>query len=124
EAAHAIYGDPEAMRFWDMAPSKDQAQTVARIGYSAAVDPEAQVMWAILNKGNRQFVGMVNYHAWNHSQRRLALGWIIGRSHWQQGYATEAVAAVLAHCFTVLQVHRVEARIEPENTASIRLAER
>ena len=36
----------------------------------------------------------------------------------------EAVRAVLGHCFGVLDTHRVEAEIEPENKASIRLAER
>jgi RimJ/RimL family protein N-acetyltransferase len=36
----------------------------------------------------------------------------------------EAMAALLRHCFDDLDTHRVEAEIEPENAASIRLAER
>jgi RimJ/RimL family protein N-acetyltransferase len=28
---HAAYGDAEAMRFWDSLPSRDEAETAARI---------------------------------------------------------------------------------------------
>jgi len=35
---------------------------------------------------------------------------------------TEAAPPVIAHCFRHLNVHRIEARIEPENLASRRLA--
>jgi ribosomal-protein-alanine N-acetyltransferase len=34
----------------------------------------------------------------------------------------EAAPPVLRHCFTELNAHRIEARIEPENVASRRLA--
>jgi ribosomal-protein-alanine N-acetyltransferase len=37
---------------------------------------------------------------------------------------TEAMQALLAYYFEELAVHRVQALIHPENTASIRLAER
>jgi ribosomal-protein-alanine N-acetyltransferase len=36
----------------------------------------------------------------------------------------EAARALLTHCFTTLQTHRVEAEIEPANLRSIRFAER
>jgi [ribosomal protein S5]-alanine N-acetyltransferase len=36
----------------------------------------------------------------------------------------EAVGAVLNHCFTTLDIHRVEAEIEVENIRSARLAQR
>jgi len=34
----------------------------------------------------------------------------------------EAAPSVISHCFTPLNVHRIEARIEPENLSSRRLA--
>ena len=37
---------------------------------------------------------------------------------------TEAAPPVISHCFTRLNVHRIEARIEPENLSSRRLAAR
>jgi ribosomal-protein-alanine N-acetyltransferase len=121
---HAAYGDAEAMRFWDSLPSRDEAETAARIRGSRNVSPQWHAAFAVLQCQTGQFVGMVNYHwrqPWN---RRLAIGWILARPWWRQGLAAEATSALLKHCFIALGTHRVEAHIEPGNAASIRLAER
>ena len=41
-----------------------------------------------------------------------------------QGLMTEALQATVEHAFTKLGLHRLEANIQPENVASIRLARR
>ena len=41
-----------------------------------------------------------------------------------QGYMTEGMLGVLRHAFRVLKLHRVEANVQPGNTASIALLER
>jgi ribosomal-protein-alanine N-acetyltransferase len=78
-------------------------------------------MWAIQTHAGR-FVGAINYHAHNEQQRRLALGWILVPSSWRQGLMTEAAPPVISHCFTGLNVHRIEALIEPQNQPSRGLA--
>jgi ribosomal-protein-alanine N-acetyltransferase len=52
------------------------------------------------------------------------LGWWMGAPFARQGYATEALPLMLERCFEGLGLHRVEANIRPENTASRRLARR
>jgi [ribosomal protein S5]-alanine N-acetyltransferase len=121
---HAAYGDADAMRFWDSLPSRDEAETAARIRQSADVNPQWHAAFAVLRRETGQFVGMVNYHLRQPWNRRLAIGWILARPWWRQGFAGEATGALLDHCFTTLGTHRVEAHIEPDNAASIRLAER
>ena len=128
-AAHQAYGDPGAMRFWDMPPSVDLEETERRLRRSLSVDPQWHATWAILARPDGQlpedqFIGMINYHARQPWNRRLALGWILVPGFQGRGYMHEAVRAVLAHCFTALNVHRVEAEIEPENARSARLAQR
>lgn len=121
---HAAFGDAEAMRFWDSLPSRDEAETAARIRQSLEVSPQWHAAFAVVLRERGEFVGMVNYHqrqAWN---RRLAVGWIIARPWWRQGLAAEATGALLGHCFTALGAHRIEAHIEPGNAASLRLAAR
>ena len=118
---HEAYGDADAMRHWDLLPSRDVSQTAERIRASAEADPRWHGMWAIQTRAGR-FAGAINYHAHNEHQRRLALGWIVVPSLWRQGIMTEAAPPVISHCFTHLNVHRIEARIEPENLSSRRLA--
>ena len=106
EGLHEAYGDADAMRHWDLLPSRDVSHTAERIRMSAEADPRGHGMWAIQT----------------HAGRRLALGWIVVPSCWRQGLMTEAATPVISHWFTRLNVHRIEARIEPENLSSRRLA--
>src|SRR5262245_902373 len=121
EGLHEAYGDADAMRHWDLPPSRDLSQTAERIRTSAEADPRWHGMRAIRTRAGR-FVGAINYHAHNEQQRRLALGWIVVPSCWRQGLMTEAAPPVISHCFRHLNAHRIEARIEPENLSSRRLA--
>jgi len=52
------------------------------------------------------------------------LGWVLEPAHTGHGYATEAVRALLDHCFTSLGVHRVVANCFLANDTSWRLMER
>ena len=52
------------------------------------------------------------------------LGWTLDPAHTGQGYASEAVAALIDHCFGTLGVRRVVATCFADNQASVRLAER
>ena len=120
KALHACYGDPAAMRFWDAAPSRDVAQTKARIGRNT----QRYASWAILSMDGKRFLGMVNYHNRRPPHRRLEVGYILARRHWRKGIMQEAMTAFLDYCFGALGSHRVEAQIDPGNAASRCLAEK
>jgi ribosomal-protein-alanine N-acetyltransferase len=52
------------------------------------------------------------------------IGYYVGVRFAGQGYMTEALALALRHAFVTLGLHRVEAAIQPDNRASIRLVRR
>jgi [ribosomal protein S5]-alanine N-acetyltransferase len=52
------------------------------------------------------------------------LGYYLGAAYTGQGYMTEAVQLMLAIAFRRLRLHRVEANVQPNNRASIRLIQR
>ena len=121
QGLHGAYGDAEAMRFWDAPAARDVEETATHIRNSLAVERRWHGMWAIVARSGG-FAGMINYHNVDPRNRRLALGWIVAPAFWHQGLMTEAAEAVLSHCFSAMEMHRVEALIEPENTASRGLA--
>ena len=49
---------------------------------------------------------------------------MLARSHWGKGIATQAMRLALSRGFTDLGVRRIEALVDPENHASIRVLEK
>ncbi len=121
---HLAYGNAHSMRFWDALPSRSLGETEARISRTLSASTEWHAAWAVLGRASGQFIGMVNYHARQAWNRRLAIGWILVPDRERHGYMHEAMLAFLSHCFDTLDTHRVEAEIEPANARSARLAER
>ena len=60
----------------------------------------------------------------NQQQGIWELGCNLRRDCWNQGYGTEAAAAILSFAENTLHIHRVMARRAKENTASGRVLER
>jgi [ribosomal protein S5]-alanine N-acetyltransferase len=56
--------------------------------------------------------------------RRAELAYWTGVPYWNQGYATEAAAALLTYGFTALQLHRIHARHVTRNPASGRVMQK
>jgi ribosomal-protein-alanine N-acetyltransferase len=63
-------------------------------------------------------LGLVNYHDGHIRSKRVAIGYIIDPARHRQGITTEAVSAMLGFCFDELGLHRVQAFIHSDNTAS------
>jgi ribosomal-protein-alanine N-acetyltransferase len=58
------------------------------------------------------------------SARWAQLGYWVDRRFAGQNVIPTAVALAVDHCFTELDLHRVEVAIRPENTASLRVVEK
>jgi len=50
--------------------------------------------------------------------RRAALGYVLARAYWRQGYMCEVLQALISHGFTVMGLRRIEAEVVPGNIAS------
>ncbi len=81
-------------------------------------------VWAIEHRGHKKVIGTCGFAAIAFAHARGEVGYVIGRPYWRQGFMTEALRAVLAYCFDVLQLNRVEARCDVDNTASWRTMEK
>jgi ribosomal-protein-alanine N-acetyltransferase len=124
EAMHACFADPEAMRFWDRPVHTKRAETERAVRHFVTCSPAYYRFWAVAEAESDRCLGMVNYHDGHIRSRRATLGYMIDPAHQQQGIATEAISALLGHCFGELGLHRIQAFIHPDNAGSRRLAEK
>lgn len=124
DAMHACFGDPDAMRFWNTPVHARRIDTERAVRRLVDCTPSYYRIWAITDAATDRCLGMVNYHDGHIRNRRAAIGYIVEPASQRRGIATEAVAALLEHCFVALGLHRLQAFIHPDNAASRALAER
>lgn len=115
--------DPEWSRYLHALPvpygRRDAEQFVAR---QLLLDPESHPGWAIVLNGVS--VGGINLRL-QHEHRLGELGYSIARTHWNQGYVSEAARAVVDAAFTTLSdLNRIRAFADARNAASQRVMEK
>lgn len=124
DAYAAMTADPDVMRYLGTGVTlnrMDAWRSIAGIlghwrllGYG---------MWALELKSSGEFVGRVGFldpPGWP----GFELGWGLARSHWGQGYASEAAARARDHAFNEMGRDRLISLIRPGNVRSIGVAER
>jgi [ribosomal protein S5]-alanine N-acetyltransferase len=76
-----------------------------------------------LNAPPHTVIGTAILFAHDAESGRVELGYVLGEAHWGQGFAREAVGHLVRHCFAQMGIRRIEAQINPANTASCKLVE-
>ena len=69
-------------------------------------------------------IGGVGLHNHVQDQERAELGYLIGKDHWNHGYATELAAAMVRFGFEQQQLTRIHAGVFNGNNASARVLEK
>lgn len=123
DALAAIWGDPQVVRYWSGDPL-DRAQSEAKLAVIIAANDSGDGMqWGIALQPDGPLIGTCTIWKIDRGQRRAELGIILAAAQWGQGYAGHALRRVLQHAFETLQLHRLEADVDPDNAASLRLFE-
>jgi [ribosomal protein S5]-alanine N-acetyltransferase len=124
DAMHRCFADCDAMRFWNHPVHTKLIETERAVKRFVDCTPSYYRFWAVADAKTDHCLGMVNYHDGHIRSRRVAIGYIVDPAYHQKGIATEAVSAMLDFCFGELGLHRAQAFIHPENTASRKLVEK
>lgn len=124
DAMHECFADPVAMRFWNTPVHTKRIETERAVRRFIDCTPAYYRFWAVADEKTDRRLGLVNYHDGHIRNKRVAIGYIVNPALFQQGIATEAVAAMLKYCFDELGLHRIQAFIHPENTPSRALVEK
>jgi aminoglycoside 6'-N-acetyltransferase len=119
------YADPDVVRHllhgpWDRAHAEEEV--AKRIGETGIRGPGTA--WAVVVEREGLVIGDVAIWADDATGRRGEVGWVFHPAHSGQGFATEAVRAVLATAIDRFELHRVVAQMDARNAASARLSER
>jgi RimJ/RimL family protein N-acetyltransferase len=119
-----LWTDPQVTAF--MGGPRDYASLLANLTEDARVDPPPQWdLWPVVEKSSGQVIGHCGLLDKEVDGRdEIELGYVFAVSAWGKGYASEAARALVDFGLGALGLTRLISLIEPENTASVHVAEK
>jgi RimJ/RimL family protein N-acetyltransferase len=125
DAVFAMRSDPVVQRYGSHPAWTDPQVAVDYIERNIqAMAAGTHAQFAVVRRADAAVIGTVTLYAFDAQCRRADVGYALLVSEWGQGYANEAVTALLDWGFEHLDLNRVEADIDPRNAPSARALER
>jgi ribosomal-protein-alanine N-acetyltransferase len=125
QAYFDIFSDPDVMRYWSSPPLTVLEQANERVAEILDHYRKGDLFqFGVERKLDQRIIGTCTLHHIHQQNRRAEVGYALGRQFWGSGYMHEALGALIGHAFADLQLHRLEADIDPRNTSSARSLER
>ncbi len=125
EALAAIQADPEVMRYFPSGPRTPE-ETGRDLDRCIATQAEHGFsLWATLDRATGRLIGRSGLLPQSlQGREEVEIAYLIARSHWGLGLATEAASALRDHGFDRLGLARLVSIIHRDNLASRRVAEK
>ena len=122
----ALYCDPEITRYIPDAPrSREEAGEELEWHKNGHPRRPELGLWATIHKETVKFIGRCGLLPWTIDGREeVEVAYTIARDYWGQGLGTEAALAILHYGFEQLNLSRLICRIDAENVASQKIAEK
>ena len=121
---YVVYSDPAVTRYWSFPAWTAIAQAHAYLAQRQAMEVPAVLAWAIAERDSDRLVGTTTLFSLNGPQRRAEVGYSLARDVQGRGYAAEALRGAIGYAFDALALERIEADVDPRNTASWSLLEK
>lgn len=120
-----IFSDSEALRCWGSPPFAERADAVNYLAdINANFEKKTLFQWGISLKPDDKIIGTTTLFHLDEKNRRAEIGYALNREFWGKGYVTEALNSVFRFAFDELNLHRIEADVDPRNNASIKILEK
>lgn len=114
--------DPRVTRYFGRAPVASLAAMEAKIaGIAADVAAGKVINWVLADAATGELIGSACLWHWDPSRGCAELGYWLAPSRWGRGLVGEALVPVLEFGFARMALACVEARVDPDNVASVRV---
>lgn len=117
--------DEQVMKYLDRPRAKSTADVNDFI--QKLIDSEKNnegITWGITLKNEIKLIGTIGFWRIEKEHYRAEIGYTLHPDYWGKGIMQEALSEVVNYGFKVMKLHSIEANVNPENTASIKLLER
>jgi [ribosomal protein S5]-alanine N-acetyltransferase len=121
----ALRSNPSTMKFIPRPLVKNDEEALEHIAMiNAKIDSNEGINWAITLKGNPKLIGIIGHYRIQPQNYRAEIGYMILSEYHGQGIVAEAIKEVVRYGFEEINLHSIEAIIDPHNHASERVLQK
>lgn len=117
--------DKEIMRFIPRPiaiQKNDVLELIERV--DIGIKKNESINWGIALKESNQLIGTIGFVRSKPEHHRAEVGYMIQKEHQGKGYTFEALEKIIEYGFNVMNLHSIEAIIDPDNSASEKLLQK
>jgi RimJ/RimL family protein N-acetyltransferase len=124
DAIYALQSNARVLRYWDSPPWTERSRADAFIESCRKMEEDVSGARLAIETRDGHFISWCAMFRWNPTFRSLGIGYCFHEAAWGNGYATEAVRAMLKWAYESLDLNRVDAELDTRNGASARVLEK
>ena len=115
----AMRSNPEVMQYIPRPLAQTKEDALAHIlVIDEKIENNTGINWGITVKGEYKIMGIIGHYRIQPENHRAEIGYMSLPEYNGKGYISEAIKAVVAYGFEQMNLHSIEAVIDPGNTAS------
>ena len=120
-----LRSDPETMKYIPrpLVTSIDEAMNHIEMIQDKTEKNEG-INWAITLKGSSKMIGIIGHYRVKWEHFRSEIGYMLLPEYQGKGIISEAIQLMINYGFYEMQMHSLEAIIDPKNTASAKVLEK
>ncbi len=119
------YTDKELMLFFGFRKETELQEEKLKFALGNTTHRVSFVYFMIKLRETGKVIGSAGFHTWYVKHDRAEIGYALHANKYKRkGIMSEAMQVILEYGFKKMKLHRVEALVSPENTASRRLLEK
>lgn len=124
DALWALYCDPQVVKYIPDAPrTREEARQELEWHMHGHPKNPRLGLWATLDRSTGRFIGRCGLLPWTiNGREEVEVAYALERASWGQGLATQAALAIRDHAMRELGLRRLICLIDPQNTASQKVA--
>ncbi|AIS61255.1 GNAT family N-acetyltransferase [Listeria ivanovii] len=125
EILFGYWSDDSVTRYMNIEPFQSLQPVEEMIRMLRQLEMEGKALrCVIILQATGEIIGTCGFNYIDHENQRAEIAYDLGTRFWKRGYATEAVQALMEWGIESFKLHRMEAKVDPRNEASISLLEK
>jgi len=120
----ALYSNEKVVKYLPLNLFDSVEDAIDEINwYEKIFKEQIGLRWVIEEAKTKKVIGTCGYLNYEKEHNRIEIGYDLNPEYWGKGIMQEALSSIIHFAFTS-GINKIEAKIEPENTSSIRLLEK